>query len=121
MRICVPTEDKEGLDGKVHGHFGSAKYFTIYDTEKKTLNVIDNTNAHHSHGTCHPIGVLGTASIDAVVCQGMGARAVQKLNESNIKAYQASGDTVADVVKKYERKELAEITPQNACAQHGCH
>jgi predicted Fe-Mo cluster-binding NifX family protein len=121
MNICIPTENKEGLNAKVHGHFGSAQYFTIYDTEKKAVSVIDNTNAHHSHGMCHPIGVLGTASIDAVVCQGMGARAVQKLNEVNVKAYRAVGDTVADIIKKFESGELAEITPQNACAQHGCH
>jgi len=121
MKICVPTENKEGLSAKVHGHFGSAQYFTIYDTEKKTVDTIDNTNAHHSHGMCHPIGVLGTASIDVVVCQGMGMRAVQKLNEGGIKAYQAAGDTVADVIKKYENKELKEITVENACAQHGCH
>jgi len=121
MKICIPTENKEGLSAKVHGHFGSAQYFTIYDTENKTVNIIDNTNAHHSHGMCHPIGVLGTASIDAVVCQGMGMRAVQKLNETGIKAYRAVGDTVADVVKKYESNELEEITPQNACTQHGCH
>jgi predicted Fe-Mo cluster-binding NifX family protein len=33
MKICIPTENKEGLSAKVHGHFGSAQYFTIYDTD----------------------------------------------------------------------------------------
>ena len=121
MKICIPTEGREGVDAKVHGHFGSAQYFTIYDTDKKIVDIIDNTNAHHSHGMCHPIGVLGSSGIDAVVCQGMGMRAVQKLNESGIKAYRVIGDTVADVIKKYENNELEVITPQNACAQHGCH
>lgn len=121
MKICIPTETKEGKQAKVHAHFGSAKYFTIYDTEKDTVNVIDNTNAHHSHGICHPIGVLGTASIDVVVCQGMGMRAVQKLNEGGIKAYQTFGDTITEVIEKYRRSELKEITAQNACTQHGCH
>ena len=61
------------------------------------------------------------SSIDAVVCQGMGMRAVQKLNEANIKAYKASAETVADIIKKFKGNELEEITAQNACAQHGCH
>lgn len=121
MKICIPTETKEGKQSKVHGHFGSAKYFTIYDTEKETVNIIDNTNAHHSHGTCHPIGVLGTGSIDIVACQGMGMRAVQKLSEAGVKTYQAVGDTVDEVIKKYKSNELKEITIKNACAQHGCH
>jgi len=121
MRICIPTENKEGLNSKVYGHFGSASYFTIYDTDKETFKTVDNTNAHHSHGMCHPIGVLGVSSIDAVVCQGMGARAVQKLNEANVKAYRAAGETVAEIIKKFKSGELEEITAQNACAQHGCH
>ena len=121
MRICIPTETNEGLNAKVHGHFGSAPFFTIYDTEKNTVKTIDNTNAHHAHGMCHPIGVLGTDSVDAVVCQGMGGRAVQKLNESNIKAFRATAETVAAIVKKFEAKELEEITIENACSQHGCH
>ncbi len=121
MRICIPTENKEGLSAKVYEHFGSAPYFTIYDTDKGTFKTVDNANAHHSHGMCHPIGVLGTSSIDAVVCQGMGARAVQKLNEASIKAYRATGETVAEIIKKFKSGELEEITVQNACAQHGCY
>jgi len=121
MRIGIPTENKEGLNSKVYGHFGSAPYFTIYDTEKETFKTVDNINAHHSHGMCHPIGVLGTSSIDAVVCQGMGMRAVQKLNEANIKAYRAVAGTVSEIIKKYKDNELEELTVQNACAQHGCH
>jgi predicted Fe-Mo cluster-binding NifX family protein len=121
MRVCIPTETNDGFNAKVFGHFGSAPFFTIYDTEKETCETVDNTNAHHSHGMCHPISVLGTSSIDVVVCQGMGARAVQRLNEANIKAFMANGEKVSDVIKKYKADELVEITVQNSCAQHGCH
>jgi predicted Fe-Mo cluster-binding NifX family protein len=121
MRICIPTENKEGLSAKVYGHFGSAPYFVIYDTEKETVKTVDNTNAHHSHGMCHPIGILGASSIDAVVCKDMGRRAVQKLNEANIKAYRAVAGTVSEIIKKYKNGELKKLTLQNACVQHGCH
>lgn len=121
MRICIPTESKEGLSAKVYGHFGSAPYFTIFDTERKSFKTVDNTNVHHSHGMCHPIGVLGISSIDAVVCQEMGMRAVQKLNEVNVRAYRADGETVVDIIDKFKAGELQEITVQNACAQHGYH
>ena len=122
MKVCIPTETNVGLEAKVHGHFGSAPYFTVYDTEKKDFSIIENTNAHHSHGQCHPIGVLGSTAIDVVICQGMGGRAVQKLNEANIKAFKAATvGTVAEIVKKYKDNELSEITVENACAQHSCH
>jgi predicted Fe-Mo cluster-binding NifX family protein len=121
MRLCIPTENKDGLSAKVYGHFGSAPYFTIYDTEDESLVTVDNSNTHHSHGMCHPIGVLGKSSIDAVICQGMGMRAVQNLNQSNIKAFHATGATVAEIIEKYRANELEEITARNACAQHSCH
>lgn len=121
MRICIPTETNEGLNAKVHAHFGSAPFFTIFDTKKKEVKTINNTNAHHAHGMCHPIGVLGTATIDAVVCQGMGMRAIEKLNATGIRAFRSELGTVAEIIKQYEANALSEMTATNACAGHGCH
>jgi len=121
MRICIPIETDEGKAAKVYGHFGSAPYFAIYDTEKDKFEVIDNSNQHHAHGTCHPLGMLDGKNINAVVCGGMGARAVQLLNDAGIKAYRADASTVEEIIKKLKDKKLEEITVENACAQHGCH
>lgn len=121
MKICIPTETGAGKKAKVYGHFGSAPYFTIYDNEKDTFEVIDNSNQHHAHGTCHPMGVLDNKNIDAVVCGGMGVRAVQKLNEGGIKTYRAIAGTVSEIIKKYKQGELEEITIKNSCIGHGCH
>ncbi len=121
MRICIPTDSREGLKAKVYGHFGSAKYFTIYDTEKNTVSVVENSNAHHSHGACHPIAVLGGGDIGAVICLGMGYRAVEKLQAAGIRSYLVSGETVEDVIKDYKNNSLREITSENACGHHGCH
>jgi predicted Fe-Mo cluster-binding NifX family protein len=121
MRICIPTETNEGENAKVYGHFGSAPYFTIYDTEKDSFEVIDNSNKHHTHGTCHPMGELNGKRIDAVICGGMGARAVRKLNETGIKAYITSAGTVKETVLNFRQDKLEEITSVNACSQHSCH
>ncbi|PIV39802.1 MAG: diguanylate cyclase [Candidatus Omnitrophica bacterium CG02_land_8_20_14_3_00__42_8] len=121
MKICIPTETNKGKDAQAYSHFGSAPYFTIYDTEKKTAEVIDNSNQHHAHGTCHPMNALNGKKVDAVVCGGMGMRAVQKLNESGIKAYMAHPGTVEDIVNEFKQNSLKEITISNSCAQHGCH
>ncbi len=121
MRICIPTETKDGKTALVFEHFGSAPYFTIYDTDKDSVEVIDNSNQHHSHGMCHPLASLTDKSIDAVVCGGMGGRAVQKLNESGIKAYKIVAGTVAEIVSQFTKGGLEEITVENACAQHRCH
>jgi predicted Fe-Mo cluster-binding NifX family protein len=121
MKLCIPTETSKGKTAKVYGHFGSSPYFTIYDMEKDTFEVIDNSNQHHDHGTCHPVGALKDKDINAVVCTGMGLRAVQKLNDSGIKTYKANANTVAAVIKKYKNNEAEEINTKNACHQHNCH
>lgn len=121
MRICIPTETDAGKEARVYGHFGSAPYFTIYDTEKDDCETIDNSNQHHTHGTCHPMDTFGSKRIDAVVCAGMGVRAIKKLNEAGIKAYIASGATVQEIIKKYRANELEGLNLENACNQHRCH
>jgi predicted Fe-Mo cluster-binding NifX family protein len=121
MKICIPTENNTGKEATVYGHFGSAPYFTIYDTDKDSYEIISNENQHHSHGTCHPMGAIGNKGVDAVVCGGMGSRAIQKLNESGIKAYMACSESVEETVKKYKEGGLEELTVQNACTRHGCH
>ena len=120
MKICIPTETQDGKAANVYGHFGSAPYFTIYDTVADTVEIINNANQHHTHGACQPMMALIGTEIDAVVCGGMGARAVQKLNEGGIKAYRALGGTVAQIAEQYKIGKLEELTIQNACTQHDC-
>jgi predicted Fe-Mo cluster-binding NifX family protein len=121
MKICVPIENNKGLTSKVFGHFGSAPYFLIYDTDNKDFEVLDNQNQHHSHGMCQPLSALDGKKIDAVVSGGMGARAVQKLNEGGVRAFRAASGTAADLIDQFTVGRLIEITVEHACAQHNCH
>jgi len=121
MRICIPVETKEGLKAKAFAHFGSAPYFLIYDTDKDAFEVVSNSDKHHMHGMCHPLKILENQTISAVVCRGMGTRAVQKLNAGGIKAYRASVETAEAIIKRYREGVLEEITVDNACAKHNCH
>ncbi|MHC4167099.1 MAG: NifB/NifX family molybdenum-iron cluster-binding protein [Planctomycetota bacterium] len=122
MRICIPTQTNIGRQAQVHEHFGSAPFFTIYDVELDICEIVDNSDRHHAHGMCHPLGVLDGKNINAVICSGMGKRAVQKLNEGGVRAYRASGARVQDIVKECRESKLEEITVENACGHHGgCH
>lgn len=121
MRICIPTETNEGTKARVFPHFGSAPYFLIYDTAKETFEVISNSDEYHMHGMCHPLKILENRNINAVICVGMGMRAVQKLNEGGIRAYRISGKTAQEIIKRYKEGVLEEITAENACTDHACH
>lgn len=121
MKICMPTMGKEGLNEKVHNHFGSAKYFTIYDTESNEITSVENENLHHSHGACQPLQAISDQNVDVVLTSGMGGRAIQILNNSGIKVFILEGDTVKEAIEKFEADSLKELTPEIGCQSHGCH
>ena len=80
-----------------------------------------NRNLHHIHGGCQPLLALSGQAVEVVICGGMGARAVQKLSEDGIKTFKVKGATVKEALINYFDGILEEITPQNACQDHGCH
>jgi predicted Fe-Mo cluster-binding NifX family protein len=121
MKICIPVEENNGLKSQVNGHFGSSPCFVIYDTDSHETETVDNGNAHHAHGMCHPLSMLNGKKIDAVICGGMGARAVMKLNEAGIKAFRSAGGTIEALILDLKNNTLEEITPSNACNHHDCH
>ncbi len=121
MRICIPTNGDKGLKEKVYDHFGSAPFFTIYDTETKSIEVFNNTNDHSSHGSCQSMAVVSKYNVQAIMTGGMGMRAIQLLNENGVKVYSLGGNTVEEAIKKFEANELIEFTYDNACAAHGHH
>lgn len=54
MLACIPTEDDTGLEARICGHFGSAPFFTLVDTESRAIRIVSNGNTHHAHGTPPP-------------------------------------------------------------------
>ena len=121
MKICMPTQTDQGVDAAVTAHFGSAPFFTIYDTDTKRFEHIGNRNLHHIHSGCQPLMALRGQAVDVVICGGMGARAVQKLGADGIKAYKVKGATVKEALINYLEGRLNPITSLNACHDHDCH
>ncbi|MBN1633162.1 MAG: NifB/NifX family molybdenum-iron cluster-binding protein [Ignavibacteria bacterium] len=119
MNIAIPTCGKNGLTEEVYGHFGSAPYFTIYNTDTKEISVIDNNNDHHTHGQCTPVDYISEHNVKAVLTCGMGRKAVSLLNDSGIKVYLAGGFTVAEAIKNFDSGNLKELSQDDACSGHG--
>ena len=119
MLVCLPTRGDAGAADTICDHFGSAPFFTLYDSESDRITIVENRNAHHGHGSCHPLGQLKEHKIDGVVCNGMGRRAIDHLQKTNIKVYSANCEDVADVIEKVKSDELTEIDPAQACRGHG--
>jgi predicted Fe-Mo cluster-binding NifX family protein len=121
MRICVPSLSPDGLESRLSEHFGSAPFYTIYDTVKKEHEVANNGNTEHQHGSCMPVELLKRLNVEAVLCQGMGARAAGLLLSAGIKPYLVAAETVSAAIKKYEAQDVRILDDANACQHHRCH
>ena len=120
MKICIPSGSGKGLESEVYGHFGSAPFFTIVETESGKAEVIDNAGAVHEHGMCNPAGAIAGKGISAVVCAGMGAGAVSKLKSAGIKVYIGQFKKAAECVEAFKKGEVEEIGSKGSCSGHGC-
>jgi predicted Fe-Mo cluster-binding NifX family protein len=121
MRVCLPAETADGLTSVLYGHFGSSPYFVIADTETGVLEFRDNRGRVHAHGACHPVGALDGLSVQAVVCGGMGLRALQKLEEAGIEVYRSGAATVEEALREVRLGRAEKLTAASACAHHrGC-
>lgn len=121
MRIALPTMGNEGPKEKVHDHFGSASYFTVWDSETNSIEAFASENEHHAHGSCQPLQAIANLRVDAILTGGMGMRAVMICNQGGMKVYRIAGETVQEAVELFKKGELKELTPEMGCQGHDCH
>lgn len=121
MILCIPTNDDNGLNSQVCGHFGSAPNFLIVDTEQNKTKLVVNHNTHDQHGMCNPLKNLAGINIDAIVVGGIGMGAYSKLRAANINVYVSHKATVSEIVAEANANQLVELAPEQACAHHGQH
>jgi len=118
MSICIPAATYEGLEATAHGHFGSAPFFVFHDPSGQTTEVVENANAHHAHGACQPLAALEGRPVNELIVGGIGARAIQRLNEGGIRVYRAVEGTIASNIEKLRQGDLEEISPGAGCSGH---
>jgi len=66
------------------------------------------------------LAMLEGKAVNAVVCGGMGRRAVAGLNAGGMKVFLCKQGTVTGVIKEFRAGTIAELTQEGACAGHGC-
>lgn len=122
MKITVPSEETGNPKAAIYGHFGSAPCFVFYDSDTKTYSYLDNSNQEHTHGQCQPTALLKDKKIEAVICGGMGARAVNILNQLGIRVYRIEKPvSIESGIEELLRGDLEELSLDGACSHHDCH
>ena len=121
MIVAVPLETSEGLDSLICEHFGSAPLYAVCNTDSRRLQIVENSNKGHEHGQCSPIGIFSRNNIEAVLCKGIGGRAIDKLRMLNIEVFVAGGlSTLSEALDSFKKGAMRKIETQDACQAHGC-
>lgn len=118
MNVCVPAMENNGLESTLSGHFGSAPFFVLVETESLACRGLENQNAQHAHGMCQPLAALAGNQIDGVVVGGIGLGALNKLNAAGITVYRGAGKTVGEVIAALKAGSLQKVEPGGSCAGH---
>jgi predicted Fe-Mo cluster-binding NifX family protein len=121
MKICMPVLDNNGSDSIVYGHFGSAPFFALFDTETNKVTVVKNGLGEHEHGQCMPVDAIRKTGASAVLCKGMGMRAANLLNTAGITPYMVEAEMVSDAIARFKGNDVTLFDASNACQHHGCH
>jgi predicted Fe-Mo cluster-binding NifX family protein len=119
MKICVPATNDQGLDARVSDHFGSAPFFALADTMCDQVEMIANAGRDHHHGQCHPVEAIRHRGVDAVVCPGMGRRALATLRFAGLDVYRAPGKTVREILADARDGRLDPLMDDHACGGGG--
>jgi len=134
MKIAVPAADDSGLEAEISEHFGRSPYFTVWDQEMGDVEVVPNSNPHHSPGASEEHGqghehhhghgfafqTLSSLGIDVLACRGLGMRAMQLFEANGVKVLCGAEGKVSDAIEAWKNGSLVEAGPQHAC-HHGHH
>jgi predicted Fe-Mo cluster-binding NifX family protein len=120
MRLLIPTNDTNGADAQLSGHFGRAPFYAIADTDADTIVVVENPSVSHGHGECVPASqAFGEGGYDAVVCQGIGQGAINRLNQAGVPVYVSDGPDVASAIASFRRSSLRVVGSEDSCSGSG--
>jgi predicted Fe-Mo cluster-binding NifX family protein len=118
LKLLIPTVDANGSDSKLSGHFGRAPYYAVADTATGAVQVVPNPSVSHGHGECVPASdALGT--FDAVVCQGIGAGAINRLAAAGVRVYVHEGADVASAVSAFGSGAVRLAGDNDGCGGSG--
>ena len=117
MKICIPTIGEKGLDDNVGEHFGRVPTYTIVNLDTDEVKVVPNIS-HHMGGQGNPPEIMAREGVNAMICQGLGRRAITMFEELGIDVYIGASGTVKDVIIAFKEGKLQKASEGDACGQH---
>ena len=109
MKIAFAT-DGNSLKDKIALHFGRAKNFLIFDTEKEIFEVFENQEIE---GKEFPPDFLAKQDVKAVIAFSLGPRAFEKFKNYKIEVFKAIEGTILENIEKFKEGKLKKLSEKD--------
>jgi cation diffusion facilitator family transporter len=117
ISAIIPVKDINGLDSKVHGHFGRAPYFVVLKLSDNSNNAeIEDFYFNEFLGEKKHIGIkvikaIVKYKIDLLFTSRIGEISFYMLKDSFVDIYKVEEDSsMRDIIEKYHNNKLEQIT-----------
>lgn len=114
MKICVPTENDNGLEAPVSRHFGMAPYFAFVDSETRQAEFVRNSARGHAAGRCRAVDLVAEHRPDAVLTAEIGPGAFDTLHAAGRPIYRAADGRLDAALTSLAEGRTPEIAREEA-------
>jgi predicted Fe-Mo cluster-binding NifX family protein len=120
MKVCFPVIADTGMESTIYGHFSSAPFFMLIDTETRQNSTIANCDRTNPFAGCNPFSALSGRDLDAIVVGGIGDDSVRAMNICGFRIYQAGSSSVFENLALFENNSLPEVLVQQSHLEGRC-
>ncbi len=109
MIIAVPSEGNS-LDSKVAEHFGRCPFFiviTVKENKVQDFKAVANPFVEN-HRPYVVVEFIAGFKPDYVLCDGIGPRAINSLNQQGIKVIKGCSGSISEVVNSFLENKLTD-------------
>ncbi len=122
VSAIVPVQDINGMDSKVHGHFGRAPYFVILKITDENVEIEDfyynEFLGEKKHVGVKVIKAVIWHKLDLLFTSRIGEISFHMLRDNFVDIYKTDeGLSVEDIIKKYRNQEIEQITEPTHCIE----
>ena len=115
ISAIVPVKDINGLDSKVHGHFGRAPYFVIIRIGDKDIEIEDfyynEFLSEEKHIGVKVIRAVIKYKLDLLFTSRIGEISFHMLKDNFVDIYKVTENlSVQGIIEKYRNNQLVRIT-----------
>lgn len=115
LSALIPVADINGLDSRIHDHFGRAPYFVIIRLAENDMEIVDfyynEFLAEKLHIGVKIIKALIPSGLDVLFTRGIGELSYYMLKENYVDIFSVDEEfTVCEIIQAYRQNRLSRLT-----------